>query len=622
MAETPPSSPFSPDALAAQVRLSDVAWDSDGRTLVWREVRSDRGVLVCRQPAQAADRELTTELSVRARVGYGGGDFGVGQGTVYFASGGRLYRQALREGTARAITPAFGECASPVPSPDGAFVAFVHSHERRDVLAVVDAEGRGWPRQLATGEDFYMQPAWHPAGDRIAFVSWNHPHMPWNGTWLKLARLVRDGDGWPRALEVTVLAGGEDAIIQPMFSPDGRTILYASDREGGFWNLFLLDLESGESRALTHETEAELGAPAWSQGMHLHAFTPDGRAVVYVRNERGVRTLFRLDLATGESASLPGAEAYSDVGQVAVGSGGVAAIASASTVPPRLVLWSADAPADAPRTLRRSASESIPASAHAKAEAVRYPGEDGGEVHAMLYRPTAALVAAPPAILHVHGGPTGQTGSGYRADLQFFTSRGYVVLDVNYRGSSGYGRAYRDALRENWGVYDLGDTAAGGRFLADAGLADRTRLVVMGASAGGYTVLRALSERPGAFRAGICLYGVSNLFTLAAQTHKFEERYMDTMVGPLPETAERYRERSPIFRADRIVDPIAVFQGTDDPVVPQNQADTIVESLRRRSVPHIYEIYPGEGHGWQRADTIQRFWTSVEGFLRQYVEFA
>ncbi len=622
MAETRPRSLFTPERLASQVRLSDVAWDTDGRTLVWLEGRSDRGVLVRRRMSEAADRDLTTDLSVRARVGYGGGDFGVGRAVAYFSSGGRLYRQPLDEGTAQAITPVFGECASPAPSPDGAFVAFVHSYERRDVVAVVDAEGRGWPRQLASGEDFYMQPAWHPDGDRLAFVSWNHPHMPWDGTWLKLARLVRDGDGWPRAVEVTTLAGGDDAILQPVFSPDGRSLLYASDAGSGFWNLFLLDLESGAAHALTRASQAELGAPAWAQGMHLHAFTPDGRAVVYVHSERGTRTLRRLDLESGADSPLPGAEAYTDVGQVAVSAGGVACIGSASAIPPRLLVWPADGEGEGPRVLRRAASESVPATAHAQAEAVRYPGEDGGEVHALLYRPATPLGSPPPAIVHVHGGPTGQTTAGYKADVQFFTSRGYVVLDVNYRGSTGYGRDYRDALLESWGLYDLADTAAGGRFLADQGIADGRRLVVMGGSAGGYTVLRALSERPGAFRAGICLYGVSNLFTLAAETHKFEERYLDTMIGPLPETAARYRERSPIFHADRIVDPIAVFQGADDPVVPQNQADTIVESLRRRGVPHLYEVYPGEGHGWRRADTIQRFWTSVESFLRQYVEYA
>ena len=622
MARTPPPSPFTPNRLAAQLSLSDVAWDTDGRTLVWLEGRSDRGVLVSRPSGEAADRDLTTDLSVRAHVGYGGGDFGLGQGAAYFSSGGRLYRQPLAEGTPEPITPAFGDCASPTPAPDGQFVAFVHAYERRDALVVVDAAGSGFPRKVASGEDFYMQPAWHPDGDRLAFVSWNHPHMPWNGTWLKIARLARDGDGWPRAVETTTVAGGGDAVLQPAFSPDGQSLLYASDAGSGFWNLFLLDLASGQSRALTNERDAELGGPAWSQGSHMHAFTPDGCAVVYVRNDHGIRRLWRLDLASGRAAPLPGGEAYTDVGQVAVSVGGIAAIASSGTTPPRLVLWRAGAEDRGPQTIRRSATESIPAAAHVAPEPVRYRGEDGGEVHAMLYRPLVPLGHRPPAVLHVHGGPTGQSGAGYRADLQFLASRGYVVLDVNYRGSTGYGRAYRDALLESWGTYDLQDTAAGGRFVAEAGLADPARLIVMGGSAGGYTVLRALSERPGAFRAGICLFGVSNLFTLAAETHKFEERYMDTIVGPLPESAARYRERSPIFHAERIVDPIAVFQGADDPVVPPNQAETIVESLRRRGVPHVYEVYPGEGHGWRRADTIARFWTSVEAFLRQYVEYA
>lgn len=615
-------SPFTPRAMAAQTRLYDLAWDTESATLVWLEGRSDRGVLVARDMADMADRDLTPTLSVRARVGYGGGDFTVHGGLVYFAADGRLYRQPLTEGGAEAITPAFGQAASPAVSPDGRCVLFVHSYERVDTLAVVDSAGAQWPRRLVSGEDFYMQPTFSPDGTHIAYVAWNHPHMPWNGTVIRVARLEAGSDGLPVVAHSRELGNGHDALLQPVFAPDAKSLLYASDA-GGFWNLYLYDLQSGESRALTHETDAEIGGPAWQQGMHLHAFTPDGRSVVYVRNALGVRRLFRLDLGGGAPAPLPGSDRYTDAAQVAVGAdASVAAIVSASDLAPRVVVWHTERSDDRPAVVRRAGAQTVPARAHAPAEPVTWRGEDGAEVHGILYRPTAGPADRAPAVLHVHGGPTGQADTGYAADHQFLASRGYTVLDVNYRGSTGYGRAYRDALLEQWGTYDLDDTVAGGRFLAENGLADRGRLVVMGGSAGGYTVLRALTERPGFFRAGICLFGVSNLFTLAAETHKFEERYLDTMIGPLPETAARYRERSPIFHVDRIVDPIAVFQGADDPVVPPNQAETIVENLRTRGVPHLYCVYPGEGHGWRGSHTIEAFWTSVETFLRQYVEFA
>ena len=248
----------------------------------------------------------------------------------------------------------------------------------------------------------------------------------------------------------------------------------------------------------------------------------------------------------------------------------------------------------------------------------------GATVHGLYYPPASDRYTGtglPPAIVRVHGGPTGATSAGYNAAAQFFTSRGFAVLEVNHRGSTGYGRDYLRALRETWGVVDIEDTAAGARFLADEGLADGGRLVVMGGSAGGYTVLQTLVTHPGLFKAALCLYGISNLFTLAADTHKFEARYLDSLIGPLPETRDRYRDRSPIYHADAISDPIAIFQGAIDPVVPPAQSELIVAALRRRGIPHEYHVYDGEGHGWRKRETIATFWATVERFLQEYVLF-
>jgi dipeptidyl aminopeptidase/acylaminoacyl peptidase len=206
--------------------------------------------------------------------------------------------------------------------------------------------------------------------------------------------------------------------------------------------------------------------------------------------------------------------------------------------------------------------------------------------------------------------------------VTFFTSRGCAVLEVNHRGSTGYGREYRICLRQGWGIYDVQDSVSGAKHLVDQALVDGSRLVIMGGSAGGYTVLKALEDFPGFFKAGICLFGVSNMFTLAAETHKFEAHYTDSMIGPLPEAASLYHERSPIFFVDKIQDPIAIFQGEIDRVVPRNQSDTVVESLKRRGIPHEYHLYPGEGHGFRKTETIEAFYTGVEQFLKQYVIFA
>jgi dipeptidyl aminopeptidase/acylaminoacyl peptidase len=256
---------------------------------------------------------------------------------------------------------------------------------------------------------------------------------------------------------------------------------------------------------------------------------------------------------------------------------------------------------------------------------ISWKAADGTEVFGLYAPPTSSLFRSeglPPAIIYFHGGPTSQVTAGYSGDRAFFTSRGYAWLDVNYRGSTGYGRNYMLMLRERWGLIDTEDAAGGADALISQGLADPKRLVIKGGSAGGYAVLNALIHFPGKFKAGLCSFGVSNLFTMASDTHKFEERYLDSMVGPLPAAAARYQEWSPIFHADRIQDPLAVFQGSVDVVVPPDQSEAIVEALRARKIPHIYRLYPGEGHGFRRSDTIAAYYQDIERFLKQYVLFS
>ncbi|MFH1086567.1 MAG: prolyl oligopeptidase family serine peptidase [Chloroflexota bacterium] len=616
-------SPITPAMLAQETRLTDLAWDSDGQTLLWLEGRSDRGVLVCASAGNPdVPRDLTSELSVRARVGYGGGDMAAAHGHAFFVSGERIYRQPLGAGPAAPITPQFGECAAPTVSPDGRRVLYVYSLEGRDGLAIVDAEGRQWPQSLIEGADFYMQPAWHPDGQRIAWIHWNHPFMPWDGTRLGLARLDLSA-GAPRVVEQAVLAGDNDtAIAQPAFSPDGRRLAYLSDASG-WTNLALYDLERGEHRPLV-QAEAELAQPAWSQGQCTYGWSADSRRIHYVQWERGLGRAWSVDVASGERAPIALLSGYSEISKLAISSRGeIALIGSGPAQPRRLV--SANLELGQTRVWARATGETIAADRLSVPQAITWPSDEGETVHGLYYPPAPGPYTSggqPPAIVMVHGGPTSQSVARYAPAVQFFTTRGYAVLEVNYRGSSGYGRAYRNLLREQWGIVDSDDAASGARHLAAQGLADGQRLVIMGGSAGGYSVLQALIRYPHTFRAGICLYGVTNLFTLAADTHKFEQRYLDLIVGPLPETAARYRERSPIFHADQIVDPVAVFQGDQDRVVPPAQAETIVAALQRAGVPHEYHVYAGEGHGWRKAETIAEFYATVLRFLKQYVLYA
>ena len=519
---------------------------------------------------------MTTTLSVRARVGYGGGDFSVAGGRVYFSeASGRLYRQALAGGPAEPLTPTFGYAASPTVSPDRRWVVFVHTYEDVDCLAIVEAGGQAWPQKLATGADFYMQPCWHPQGNRIAWVEWNHPQMPWEGSLLKMGAVQSGSDGAPRLTDGRTLAGSETtAVFQPAFSPNGRHLAYVCNATG--WsNLYLYDLHDDRHRMLTADG-ADVGQPAWQQGTRTYGFAHDVSALYYVRNEAGFRRLWRYDLQRDTATDLHGGlESYTYLEQPALSPtrDALACIASSSTLPARVITLSLDNP-QAVRVRKRSASESVAEQEFSRPRAVSWATTGGTMVHGLFYPPSSTRfqgIGLPPAIISIHGGPTSQAVASFHPATQFFTTRGYAVLQVNYRGSTGYGRDYADALRGTWGVYDVEDAVSGAGYLVEQGWVDGGKLVVMGGSAGGYTVLQALVSRAGFFKAGISMYGISDLFALAATTHKFEAHYLDQLIGPLPQAANLYRERSPLFAADAIRDPVAVFQGEIDQVVPRRR---------------------------------------------------
>jgi dipeptidyl aminopeptidase/acylaminoacyl peptidase len=608
-------SQITPELIAAAIRLNDPQWDTDGETLVWREGRSGKGVLLA-QPIGEAPYELSGEHNVRGGVGYGGGDFTVRHGLAIFAAkDGRLYRRSLGAGFPQAITPAFGAVAAPSLSPDGKWVIFVHSYEGHDVLGLVDSEGKRWPVKLAEGADFYMQPIWHPLGKAFAWVEWDHPNMPWDGTRLMYAAL----EGDPPKIQVAQnLAGTEDVpILQPAFSPDGRYLSYVQNQ--GEWDqLILWDLKTGDSTVLV-EGEALL-KPAWIQGVVVQAWGPGSERITYLNTRAGMTTLNQVDVESGEVEELD-MTPYTSISQPSINKNGrVAILASAPKISPRVISLK-----DEEITIhQRSTSESIPPQDLPTPYEIQWTSSDGETVYGIYSPPTSSRFQGeglPPAIVQIHGGPTSSVSIGYDLEAAFFTSRGYGYLQVNYRGSTGYGRCYREALRGSWGSLDVIDAAGGAGALVDQDLADHSRLVIKGGSAGGYTVLNALIRSPGLFAAGLCSYGVSNLFTLAMDTHKFEERYTDSLVGPLPEAAEKYRQWSHVFHAEAIQDPVAIFQGEEDNVVPPSQSEEIVKALKANGVPHEYHLYPGEGHGFRKSETRQAYYAAIERFLLQYVIF-
>ncbi len=617
------SSPITGKAIASGISLRDVQWNDAGDALLWWENRGKTGVLLAKRGGDAP-RDLTDiSLNVAGRVGYGGGAFTVGAGHAYFVADGRLYKQALAGGAPRAITPEYGSFASPALSADGKWLVYVHSYEHVDGLALVDSDGSIFPRKLAYGTDFLMQPVWHPAGDQIAYIAWNHPQMPWNGSELRLIRLKDDASGAPYADEIVTLTGDRDtAIFQPQFSPDGRYLSYVSDATG-WGQIYLYDLETHTHTQLT-ETAAEHGTPAWAQGLRMYGWRGDSRSLYYLENDCGFFSLRTCHLESGEDRLVAGLEQYTHLEQLAIAgdSDSVAMIASSSLIPPRVITLDRESRLS---IQRRSQTENLPSGQLSPAQKISWKGDDGADVHGLFYEPVAQEdmpAGKPPLIVNVHGGPTSQRTAEYYSEVQFFTTRGYAVLQVNHRGSTGYGKAYMEMHRGNWGVYDVIDSISGVNHLAEAGQIDRSKSVIMGGSAGGFTVLQSLVEHPGFYRAGICSYGVSNQFGLLMDTHKFEERYTYWLLGELPEAADLYRQRSPLFRADEIVDPLIVFQGTDDVVVPQDQSDLIVASLKRRGIPHEYHLYEGEGHGWRRPDTIEAYYSAIERFLLQHVIYA
>lgn len=631
-------SPITAISMARGIEFSDVARSDDG-IVAWREKRSDQGVIVLKESDNQAPRDLNNDYSVRAKVGYGGGDFTLGKGFVYFveADSGRLYRQAIPHGSAQPITPGFGNYAAPSQSPDGSWLLFVHTYEEQDSLGIVDVEGKSWPRKLVSGDDFYMQPIWHPGGEMIAWIAWNQPNMPWDGTYLRKAKLRVSGEVLPVLEEVETLAGDERiSIFQPQFSPDGRYLAYTSDASG-WWQLYIYDLVKSEHRQLT-SVEADHGSPAWVQGLRNYDFSPDSERILFIRNEMGFSSLWQVDIQTGEEIKIEIGEPYTSMEQIAVAggcdqNGGIrtALLASGSITTPRVI--EVRIPEDASKSkevphvniLQRGSAEELSPETFSPTKPLSWKSMDGEPVHGLFFpphNPNFKSSGKPPLIVTIHGGPTSQVKAKFNPRAQFFATRGYAVLEVNYRGSTGYGRPYWEALSGNWGKYDVEDAISGVRHLAKQGLVDDSRAVIMGSSAGGFTVLQSLVDHPGFYRAGVCLYGVANQFTLAAETHKFEARYLDQMLGTLPEAADLYRQRSPIFHADKIQDPIIIFQGKDDVVVPRTQSDEIVASLQRRGVHHEYHLYAGEGHGFRKTETIEHYYQAVERFLKQYVIFA
>ena len=587
----------------------------DGQDIYWVEQRPSEGgrnVIVKRTPEGKLTDVTPAPFNARTRVHeYGGGAFAVADpqgsapGAIYFSnfSDQRLYRQ--RPGSApEPITPAMAlrYADGVVDRRRNRMICVREDHMLSDQGAVnalvsvkLDGDDAGG-QVLVAGNDFYSSPRLSPDGARLAWLTWNHPHMPWDGTELWVGELSADGT----LGHVERVAGGvSESICLPQWSPEG-VLHFISDRTG-WWNLYRW--REGRVEPLCHK-DAEFGLPQWVFGQALYGF--DAGRIICAYGERGRWRLADLDPATGQldPIELP----YEEVWQVCVGAGQVVLGVGSPTEPISIIRL--DLATRQIEILVRASDVPVDPAYLSIPQAIEFPTEHGLTAHGFFYAPRNPDFAAPPderppLLVVSHGGPTGSTSSTLSLGKQYWTSRGLAVLDVNYGGSTGYGRAYRERLNGQWGVVDVDDCVNGARYLAERGLVDGNRLAIRGGSAGGYTTLCALAFRH-VFKAGASYYGVSDLEAMDRDSHKFESHYNHSMIGPYPERRDLYIARSPVHFADRIECPTIFFQGLEDKVVPPSQSEVMYRALLAKGLPTAYLAFEGEQHGFRRAETIKR----------------
>ena len=622
-------SPITTDLLTGGDTVSLGAVEASERGIYWLEGRPHEGgrvALVFKPDGGEPTDVVPAGFNARTRVHeYGGGAYWLHGDTVWCSNfdDGRIYRFDAPGAEPQPVTPQPPEpnawrYADGRVTPDGRLIICVR--ERHDVdgealneLVAFAADGSSEPRVIATGRDFYGYPRISPDGKRLAWLAWDHPLLPFEGTDLCVADLAEDGT----LTNSRRLAGSSrEAVAQPEWSPDG-TLYFVNDPKG-WWNLY--SEQEGAVRAVS-DVEAELTPPPWIFGIRTYVFLPDGRiALVVTRN--AVESLELLDPRTGElqPLDLP----YTAYTAWSLAARGNTLITVAASPTEAAAVVTIDVASGRHDVVRRAMNVELDARYISRPEGIAFATDDG-DAYAFYYPPTNPDFEAPegelpPLVVWVHGGPTAHTLPALELEIQFLTSRGLAVCDVNYGGSTGYGREFRERLRGRWGEVDVRDAEAAARSLVERGVADAERVVITGGSAGGYTTLMAMAVSD-VFAAGISEFGVADLVTFHEDTHKFESRYDEFLVGDWPQEIDRYRERSPITHADKIERPLLLLQGLDDRVVPPAQAEVIAEALERNGVPYAYVAFEGEGHGFRGAEAIRQAHEVSLSFLGQVFRF-
>jgi dipeptidyl aminopeptidase/acylaminoacyl peptidase len=618
-------SPVTAEALAdSQVRFENLR-SVAGRVYWTENVPTAGGAhgVFCLGAGGAAVAVVPAATNVRGRVHeYGAAPYLIVGECAYYTkfADQRLYRLAPGA-EPEPLTPKGYRYADAVPlrTHDGTVTALVcvredHTDPRdvRNAVVRIALPAGGAGEILHAESDFVAYPRVSPDGRRLAFIAWQHPHMPWDATTLMVAQLHDSG----LTALATVAGGPSESVLEPQWDSDG-TLYFISDRSG-FWNLYAWD---GAAVRAVWPRAAEFASPLWQLGQANYALLGNGHALARF-GEDGIDQLAVIDLQRGSAQvlDLP----YVCYDQLArIDADHVALVAGSARAPQSIVRI--HAPSGRAQTLREAGRALLAPAAVSVAVPIDFPSTQGRTAHAFYYPPANAAFCGPPGELPplltlVHGGPTTQAPPVYSPAVQYWTSRGFAVVDVNYGGSSGYGRAYRRQLEGNWGVVDVADVIAAAQYLSRTGEVDPQRTAIRGGSAGGFTVLLALCTSD-VFRAGADYYGISDMAALARDTHKFESRYLDSLIGPLPQAQAIYESRSPLQHLDGFKVPLLVLQGAEDPVVPPNQSALIVDALRARHAPVAYLLYEGEGHGFRKPQNIIRSLQAELSFYGQVFGF-
>jgi len=609
-------SPLSARSLAsASISFGDIVLSGD--PIYWSESRpadNGRTVIVCQDGAGNINDMTPPAYSVRSRVHeYGGGAFTVGKGCIYFVND--KDQQVYCHDAASQITALTSNKSSryadlQFDEKHQQIICIEEQHagngEVTNKLVTISLAANNKLTVLASGHDFYASPALNPDTNKLAWLTWDHPNMPWDMSQLWCAEVLDNGSiGQPQ-----LVAGSKDeSIFQPQWSPAGD-LFFISD-QSGWWNIYR---HGDKKNVCLLSMEAEFGLPQWVFAMSTYAFL-DSTSLICCYNQLGiwrVATINYQDHVVKELA-LP----FVAIAGIRALKGKTVFIGSTSNHPPELIKLEVDLTDY--RVIKRSSENTLSAADVSLPAAILFSTSNNSHGHGFYYAPvnkkyTAGDDELPPLLVKSHGGPTAATTAAYNQKIQYWTSRGFAVLDVNYRGSTGYGKKYRQQLDGNWGIFDVEDCVNGARYLAKQGKVDLNRMAISGSSAGGYTVLCALTFHD-LFKTGASLYGISELEALAKDTHKFESRYMDKLIGPYPEEKEKYFKRSPINFTEKLSTPIVFFQGSEDKVVPPLQAELMVTALDDKKIPVAYELYSGEQHGFRKADNII---SAIEGELFFY----